>query len=319
MKEIHGGKELEKLLVKFKKNKKKHLNKAVFVFMKALKTYAGDFTKGHGVHELSNAMGIRALERRRDIYKTVIDGCAGDKTVKKTMDWWLDCANTLYHLSIMMKSPKKLEDADIEKLKHLIADYVHEWMPQLESYGDKNPIFWKLHMLMCVVIHFVEMTGMVGRCSAEGFEIKYYHMELLKKLMAPIAQDKIRCEKLSQQQQACLIPGFNETINFFKDADRKESKGKHGRYKSFGTRTKLLQNIPIQKVTNNNNDVDADADDDTPPGCFISVEGNYIPNNLKDFYNFMLLGQVLDDWSQVFRDSASIGTMTASAAELVPI
>ena len=104
MKEIEGGKELEKLLDKFNKNKKKQLNKAVFVFMKALKTYAGDFTKGHGVHELSNAMGIRALDRRKDIYKTVIDGCIGDETVKKIMDWWLDCANTLYHLSIMIKS-----------------------------------------------------------------------------------------------------------------------------------------------------------------------------------------------------------------------
>ena len=135
--------------------------------MKALKTYAGDFTKGHGVHELSNAMGIRALDRRKDIYKTVIDGCAGDETVKKIMDWWLDCADTLYHLSVMMKSQKKLEDADIEKLKNLIADYVRKWMPQLELYGDKNQIFWKLHMLMCAFIHFVEMTGMTGQCSAE--------------------------------------------------------------------------------------------------------------------------------------------------------
>ena len=56
-----------------------------------------------------------------------------------------------------------------------------------------------------------------------------------------------------------------------------------------------------------------------PPGCFISVEGNYIPNTLKDFYNFMFLGQVPDDWSQAFQDSASIGTMAASAAGFVPI
>ena len=143
MKEIEGGKELERLLEKFNKNKKKQLNKTVFLFMKALKTYAGDFTKGHGVHELSNAMGIRALEKRKDIHKTVIDRCASDENAKKIMDWWLDCANTLYHLSVMMKSQEKLEDADIEKLKHLIADYVHTWVPQLESYGENNPIFCK--------------------------------------------------------------------------------------------------------------------------------------------------------------------------------
>ena len=78
-----------------------------------------------------------------------------------------------------------------------------------------------------------------------------------------------------------------------------------------------MQNILIQAATNTN--TDADADDDAPPGCFVSVEGNYIPNTLKDFYNFMFLGQVPDDWSQAFRDSASIGTMAASAAGFVPI
>ena len=35
MKEIEGGKELERLLNKFSKNKKKQLNKVVFVFMRA--------------------------------------------------------------------------------------------------------------------------------------------------------------------------------------------------------------------------------------------------------------------------------------------
>ena len=125
MKEIKDGKELERLLKRFNKNKRKQLNKAVLLFMEALKTYAGDFIKGHGVHELSNAMGIRALEKRKDIHKTVIDRCVGDKNTKIIMDWWLDCANTLYHLSVMMKGQKKLEDAEIENLKHSFADYVH--------------------------------------------------------------------------------------------------------------------------------------------------------------------------------------------------
>ena len=40
--------------------------------------------------------------------------------------------------------------------------------------------------------------------------------------MAPIAQDTMRCEKLSQRQQAYLIPGFNETIHFFEDSDNKQ-------------------------------------------------------------------------------------------------
>ena len=168
-------------------------------------------------------------------------------------------------------------------------------------------------MLCCAFIYFVEMTGMTGRCSAEGFENKHYVMMLLKRLMAPIAQDLLRCQKLSQRQQSCIIPGFNEANNFFEDADRKASRGKRGRYKSFGTRTKLMQDVPIQAATSSDND------DDAPPGCFISMEGNYISNSLKDFYYFMLLGRVPDDWSQAFQDSSSMGTMAASAAGNVPI
>ena len=75
--------------------------------MKALTTYVGDITKGHGIHELSNTMGIRALEKRQDIYNTIINGCIGDKTVKEIIDGWLDCANTLYHLSIILQNQRK--------------------------------------------------------------------------------------------------------------------------------------------------------------------------------------------------------------------
>lgn len=125
-KEIDGGRELKKLLGKFNKNKRKHLNKDVFVFMKALKTYAGDCTKGHGVHELSNAMRMQALEKRQDIYDTVINGCVDDDDVKIVMDWWLDCAGTLFHISVILKSQSKLKQANFESLKDLIANYIHK-------------------------------------------------------------------------------------------------------------------------------------------------------------------------------------------------
>lgn len=52
-KKINGGKEMKKLLAVFKNDKKKRFNKAVYTFMKALKTYAGDIYKGKGVHELT--------------------------------------------------------------------------------------------------------------------------------------------------------------------------------------------------------------------------------------------------------------------------
>jgi hypothetical protein len=311
MKRIQGGQELKSLMVIFNKSKKKNFNKAAYIFMKAVKTFAGDFNKGHGVHELTNALGIRALEQRQKIYDTVISGC-NDIGVAKVMDWWLSCANLLYHISIMLKSQDKLDEEDIRKLKDLVVDYVYIWKNQLETYiniQNQNPIFWKMHMLCCGLIEFVVKTGMAGRCSAEGFENKHYVMNQIKRLMAPIALDKLRCEKLSQRQQSCLIPGIAEVQNFFDKEDKRASTGIRGPYKSRGTRTKLLENLPLQAT------VEKEAED----GYFVSSEENLIPTNLADIYFFMIHGKVPDEWAQTFHDSSSLGTKAANAAPYIPI
>ena len=310
MKRIQGGQELKSLMVTFNKSKKKNFNKAAYIFMKAVKTFAGDFNKGHGVHELTNSLGIRALEQRQKIYDTVISGC-DDIRVAKVMDWWLNCANLLYHISLMLKSQDKLVEEDICKLKGLVVDYVCVWRNQLETYikQNQNPIFWKMHMLCCGLIEFVEKTGMAGRCSAEGFENKHHVMNQIKRVMAPIALDKLRCEKLSQRQQSCLIPGIAEVQNFFDKEDRRVSTGIRGPYKSRGTRTKLLENLPLQAT------VEKEAED----GYFVSSQENSIPDNLADIYFFMIHGKVPDEWAQTFHDSSSLGTKAANAAPYIPI
>ena len=310
MKRIQGGQELKLLMITFNKSKKKNFNKAAYIFMKAVKTFAGDFNKGHGVHELTNALGIRALEKRQDIYDTVINGC-NSVDVANVMNWWLTCADLLYDISIMLKSQDKLVEEDIHKLKDLVVDYVYTWKKQLETYIDsrRNPIFWKMHMLCCGLIEFVEKTGMAGRCSAEGFENKHHVMNQIKRLMAPIALDKLRCEKLSQRQQSCLIPGIADVQNFFEREDKRVSTGIRGPYKSRGTRTKLLENLPLQAT------VEKEAED----GYFISSQDNLIPENLADIYLFMIHGKVPDEWAQTFHDSSSLGTKAANSAPYIPI
>jgi hypothetical protein len=310
MKMIQGGLELKSLMIIFNKSKKKNFNKAAYIFMKAVKTFAGDFNKGHGVHELTNMLGIRALEQRQKIYDTVVDGC-NSPAVTVVMHWWLECANLLYVISIMLKTQDKLVEDDVCKLKDLVVDYVYAWRAQLETYvsENQNPIFWKMHMLCCGLIEFVEITGMAGRCSAEGFENKHYVMNKIKRLMAPIALDKLRCEKLSQRQQSCLIPGIADVQNFFDRADKKVSTGIRGPYKSRGTRTKLLENLPLRAT------VEEDAED----GYFVSSQGNLIPDNLADMYAFMIYGKVPEEWAQAFHDSSSLGTKAANAAPYIPI
>ena len=164
-------------------------------------------------------------------------------------------------------------------------------------------------MLCCGLIEFVEKTGMAGRCSAEGFENKHHVMNQIKRLMAPIALDKLRCEKLSQRQQSCLIPGIADVQNFFEREDKRVSTGIRGPYKSRGTRTKLLENLPLQAT------VEKEAED----GYFVSSQENSIPDNLADIYFFMIHGKVPDEWAQTFHDSSSLGTKAANAAPYIPI
>ena len=85
------------------------------------------------------------------------------------MDWWLECAEYLLDILLIMKSQEKLEDTTIEKLKDLAVKYVRLWYPMVLLYSiTKNPIFWKLHMFFCGIIPFAVKTKMIGRVSSEG-------------------------------------------------------------------------------------------------------------------------------------------------------
>ena len=68
-----------------------------------------------------------------------------------------------------MKSQEKLSDEKLNEFKDLLADYVNKWKSQLENYTDKNPIFWKLHMILCGLVWFAEETRMIGLCTTEKF------------------------------------------------------------------------------------------------------------------------------------------------------
>ena len=62
---LNRPKELKSLLHNLEKSKKKNFTKAVYLFMKAIKTFVGDFNKNHGQYELTTARGIKALRAMR--------------------------------------------------------------------------------------------------------------------------------------------------------------------------------------------------------------------------------------------------------------
>ena len=301
--------ELKKELAKFKKSTKKSLNKAVFLFMKSLKVMAGDFNKSHGVHELTNARGITALADRKTIYDLVVEGFNDNAEVKAAMDWWLQCAEYLNEISLIMKSQKKLKLDGITRLKQLAAKYVVLWYTKTkEIYSTRNPIFWKLHMLLCGIIPFAERTHFIGLVSEEGFENKHHVMRKIRELMAPIACDTLRCEKMNQRQQTIFIPGLDEESEVIEEAKEKAKRKKRGLYKNHGKNTKLLQNIPLRK------------DDIQEPieNYFVSSMGNFIPENLRDEYVYLVHGKVPEDWAETFHDNMKLGSKAANEAGYVP-
>ena len=207
-----------------------------------------------------------------------------------------------------MKSQEKLSDEKLNKFKDLLANYVNKWKAQLKNYTDKNPIFWKLHMILCGLVWFAEETRMIGLCTTENFENKHFVMSQIKKLMKPIALDLLRCAKMSQRQQFFMIPGVEEIGQLFDEADKKRGKGKERRsYKSKGTRTKIMEDIPTEEL----------IQEEAIAGHFVSSEGNFIPNKLSDYYFFMFYGKVPDEWVESFQSSNTLGSKAARTVQYV--
>jgi hypothetical protein len=225
------------------------------------------------------------------------------------MDWWLQCAEYLNEISLSMKSQKKLKLDGITRLKQLAAKYVVLWYTKTkEIYSTKNPIFWKLHMLLCGIIPFAERTHFIGLVSEEGFENKHHVMRKIRELMAPIACDTLRCEKMNQRQQTIFIPGLDEESEVIEEAKEKAKRKKRGHYKNHGKNTKLLQNIPLRK------------DDIQEPieNYFVSLMGNFIPENLRDEYVYLVHGKVPEDWAETFHDNMNLGSKASNEAGYVP-
>ena len=303
---INGAEEISKLFEKFKTSKRKNISKPVYLFMKALKSFAGDNNSWHGVHELTNQRGIKGLKSRQDIYNLVVAGCHNNADVKKAMDWWLECAGCFLDISLIIKSQEKLEDATIQKLKVSAVKYVQLWYPMVLKYSDtKNPVFWKLHMFFCGIIPFAEKTKMIGLDSAEGFENNHFVIEKINQLMKSIPEEKLRCEKISQRQQAFSIPGIGDVHKIFDEVSENNKKGPRGPYKNRGKRTKVLEELPQHQQQ-------AQA---TIDGYFISQNGNFIVNEVEEQYVFITYGKVPNDWVKAFHEEINLGGKVARQAE----
>ena len=170
--------------------------------------------------ELTGRRGINVLKYRENILAFVYEGCHGDENeddVKEIMDTWLALSTELYPISKICNDQSKQNLTKHKKLKDHIAAYILLWFPYIDY---KNPIFHKLHSLMCGLIFFHWRFGMLGRVNAQGFENKHFEMRLIKLLMGRIAQKGLRVNKTAQRSQVCFVEGLQESINRLDEATK---------------------------------------------------------------------------------------------------
>jgi hypothetical protein len=297
---IKGGKEMVTALKGASKtnNGIELLDEAEFIFHRALKQFSGSINKQHGAMELTNARGVNALEKRHEIHRMVCKAYPGDPPraamVKDIMDWWLQLANDLFEISIILKSQGKMTPHRVKKLKYHLVRYGIRWRKRVTW---KCPVFWKMHTMECCLMNFVIKHGLAGRVSTEGFENKHHVMANLKTMLSPMVKTVDRVNKLVQRQAIHLLPGLNERIE--KIQSKKVRTGRRGPYNVSGRTRNSEEVVSILDEEN--------RDDEEVDGYFRTLSNFLLPNELQDIYNIYQQRMVPDEWQSAFDSSALLG------------
>jgi hypothetical protein len=105
------------------------------------------------------------------------------------MDWWLMMATDLFEIGKLLKSQQKCTGERFTTLKYHIIKYGIAWRNKI-TWKRNGPVFWKMHVLECCGIRYIEKTGITGLGSTEGFEAKHYVLAGLKCMLAPVVKDR---------------------------------------------------------------------------------------------------------------------------------
>jgi hypothetical protein len=304
---IRGAKELLKLVNEVDESgKKKKLDQAEFIFLQAIRTHAGCFNKQHGTMELTNGLGIMALENRADIAEALrtaySSNPARNAAVRGVADWWEELAGYLYVISTMAKSQEKMDGQRFYTFKENVVKYAILWRKKITW---KSPVFWKMHTLECALINFITVTGICGRGSSEGFENKHFMVALHKEMLAKMAKTTQRVQKLSQRQQLYTDPNISEITEELQEKTDDRSTGKRGRYNVNG-RKRNAEELSIH----------ADEEEATD-GYFKTATKGLMTEQLREFYNFYERSKVPLEWNEAFEQNEQLGNGSKFASAYV--
>ena len=288
------------------------LDEAEYLLKQSIRTHAGQFNVQHGAMELTCIRGMLALERRHDIYDTVIKAykdtdIEANKKVKEIMDWWLQLSSHLYEMGKLMKSQEKMTEERTKKLEEHTMHYVKLWYGLFQEFGiTKNPLFWKLHMLLCGFIVFCQVYQMGGRVSTEGFENVHFWLNKLRQLLAPIVNTFQRVSKISQRQQMFLRQGVSKKIAKIRAMASKSFGKRRAKYNT-STLTRNQEDIIEHSIPV--------AGDDAPDGFYFTSDGNLLPSSVVEIEAFIVSKKVPESFSEHFHHNEELGSKAKLGAK----
>lgn len=261
--------------------------------------YSGNFNKQHGDIELTCRRGMKAMEKCEEIYDITINCYKDDhdahERLKEIMDWWLEGARNLHKILLLMKSQKKVSPERLGSMKDDLARYLGVWIGGRE-WKERNPIYWKLHVLMCCLIPFAEKTGMIGRVSTEGMENAHDRTARLKGILAPLQQTSVRVNKMINRIISRFCPGIGKKLRELTDATTGTERGP---YKNRGKKLLIHEDATQAAPLASGSDV--------PNGFFETKGSALLDNKFLELYKFLEYREVPKEFLQTIKNNGNVG------------
>ena len=219
-KKLKGAEEMEKLITTYlKSSSRKPRGRAEYRYNQAFEVIARVFFRAeHSGFELSNADGIKALEKWAEICEYTIasyDANSEDaeearmaQQITEIMTKSKEVSSPLLPVSKTMKSQKKLEQDTIDEFSDELIKLSKAWRTIYNTFDDNNnnskDVFIKLHHLEAHIRPFMIKHGFYGRGSEEGMEQAHNEYEADKKITSRLKCTLQRVEAFLRRQNSAV-------------------------------------------------------------------------------------------------------------------
>jgi hypothetical protein len=293
---VAGAKKMLEELKQYVESPKKPKGPAEFVFNRAVEAFGGvRYRAEHGGYELSNADGIKVLEVWDKIVGAVslVYDCNGEKgrRVLELMEKSKKIAGPLLTISRIIKSQQKITGERLAELKRCLRLFSIAWRQGFPARG----VWLKFHRLEHHIIQFIELFGMVGRVSEEGFESFHPLMNSLFNDGKSIVSTRHRVNCMGRKLHSGANADVQKIMVQVKDATSRPKKGPN-------------RNTAAKRMGEHGGDLVSSVLEEDEAGEYLIIsEREMIPKAWQDLFLLLTHNKAPREWSRVFRDHENLG------------